>query len=90
MKLKELYESFNQKESFTPGDIVAWKPGLKIKRSDGPFIVVENIDPPIMDSVVDSGSTYFREPLDVILGHVDNAGDFVCYHYDSRRFTKVE
>lgn len=89
-ELKDSLERFNQKETFKPGDIVQWKPGFKNKRSEGPFIVVEVLPAPIMDSAPDPGSPYFREPLDVVLGQIDREGDFISHYYDSRRVTKVE
>lgn len=90
MELKELYESFNKKETFKPGDIVRWKKGLRNKRTEGPFIVMELIDPPIIEENANAGSPYFREPLDLVLGVIDSDDDFMCHHYDSRRFTKAE
>ena len=89
-ELKDCLERLNQKETFKPGDIVQWKSGLKNKRSDGPFIVVNILAEPITDATDESGSPYFREPLDIVLGQVDQDGDFISYYYDSRRFTKVE
>ena len=65
-----------------------WKPGMKHKRSDGPFIVVEVLDEPIVDAVAEAGSAYFREPLDLILGTFFN-GDFVTVYYDSRRMQPI-
>ena len=86
--LKQAFETFNQKNTFKPGDIVKWKPGMKHKRSEGPFIVVKVLDEPIVDAVSEAGSAYFREPLDLVLGSFLN-GDFVIFHYDSRRVQPV-
>ena len=86
--LKQAFETFNQKNTFKPGDIVEWKPGMKHKRSEGPFIVIEALDEPIVDAVGDPGSAYFREPLDLIMGAFLN-GDFVTFYYDSRRMQPV-
>ena len=86
--LKQAFETFNQKNTFKPGDIVEWKPGMKHKRSNGPFIVVEVLGEPIVDTVGDPGLAYFREPLDLILGAFLN-GDFVTFYYDSRRMQPV-
>ena len=33
-----------------------------------------------------AGSSYFREPLDIVLGIVDEEGDFLVFYLDSRRF----
>ena len=30
--LKQAFETFNQKNTLKPGDIVEWKPGMKHKR----------------------------------------------------------
>ena len=86
--LKQAFETFNQKNTFKPGDIVEWKPGMKHKRSDGPFIVVEVLDEPIIDTNAEAGSAYFREPLDLVLGSFIG-GDFVTFYYDSRRVQPV-
>lgn len=86
--LKQAFETFNQKNTFKPGDIVEWKPGMKHKRSDGPFIVVEVLDEPIIDTNDGAGSAYFREPLDLVLGCF-LSGDFVTFYYDSRRMQPV-
>ena len=86
--LKQAFETFNQKNTFKPGDIVKWKPGMKHKRSDGPFIVVEVLDGPIVDTENGAGTPYFREPLDLVLGSFLN-GDFVTFYYDSRRMQPV-
>jgi len=89
-KLQEMYKSLTATDhQFTPGQIVEWKPGLQNKLSNGPFIVVEILDPPRKNSEDNTGSPYFCEPLDVILGSVANDGDFHCFHYDSRRMQPV-
>ena len=74
---------------FAPGDIVTWKPGLANRRSDGPFIVVEVLETPVFAEEDSSGSTYFREPLDLAMGHVVEDGSFLIFHYDSRRLMKI-
>ena len=71
--LKQALETFNQKNTFKPGDIVDWKPGMAHKDSEGPFVVVELLD----------------EPLDLVLGCIDKDGYFIIYHYDSRRMQPV-
>ena len=86
--LKQAFETFNQKNTFKPGDIVEWKPGMKHKRSEGPFIVVEVLDEPIIDTNAEVGSAHFREPLDLVLGSFIG-GDFVTFYYDSRRMQPV-
>ena len=88
--LKDAYAKFNEKNTFVPGDIVEWKQGFKNKKTTGPFVVVEVLPHPVSNNNDESGSAYFREPLDIILGHTDSDGDFICYHYDSRRFQMAD
>ncbi|MFP4602559.1 MAG: hypothetical protein ACLFNA_06485 [Halochromatium sp.] len=55
-----------------------------------PAVVLEVLDQPIADSETESGSTYFREPLSLVLGlfwdREPGRGDFVAFHFDGRRF----
>ena len=83
-------EKFNEKHNFTVGQIVEWKPKMRHKKTPGPFVVMEVLDPPVFDPTVSSGTPYFREHLDVALGVVDEDGDFVTYHFDSRRFQPAD
>ena len=77
---------FKTQYTFAVGDIVEWKPQMKNRRSPGPFVVMEVLDTPVMDDAHDSGTPYYREPLDLVLGQIDGEGDFMTLHYDSRRF----
>lgn len=76
----------NDHHIFEPLQLVQWKPYLKNRKTGGPFVVVEVLDKPRVSTVDESGSSYFKEPLDIILGYVDTDGDFLTFHYDSRRF----
>jgi len=90
--LRERLEAFLSTQCFQPGDLVQWKSGLKNKRlpeMDQMAVVVEMLPVPITDGDKGSSGSYFMEPLDMKLGMVDEDGDFVIFHYDSRRFTKV-
>ena len=53
-------------------------------------LVMADGDQPLLDSEQESGSTYYREPLDLVLGVIwdkdPGRGDFVTFHFDSRRF----
>lgn len=84
--------NLGQKHTFKVGDIVRWKEGLKNRKVPNeklPAIVVEVLDKPIYDEKAEVGSTYFREPLDIILGMIIK-GDLITFHYDSRRFEPFE
>lgn len=88
-RLKAVLHDFNKKYKFKPGQIVKWKTGLKNRRRpnyDEPVIVVEVLEEPVFDIDTDASSSYFREPLDLVLGFIDQAGDFVAYYFDKRRF----
>jgi len=87
--LKARFKSLNDKQTFSEGDIVEWKPGMKNRRSESPMIVTEVLDAPITDTNRDAGSPYFMELLDIKLGVTDPDGDFIEFHYDSRRFQKA-
>lgn len=85
--LRQALETFNIKSSFTPGDVIEWKPGMENRLVKGPFIVVAVQDRPVYDHADgDSGTPYFREPLDIIAGYIDKGGRFLLIHLDSRRF----
>lgn len=76
-------------QSLRPGMLAQWKPGMKNRRTPDygvPMIVVEVLDKPTIDSAFESGSVYFRERLDIILGFLDEDDEFCMLHYDSRRF----
>lgn len=91
--LRERYALLNQQQPFKPGDLVCWKPGLRNRRVPAygaPAVVLEVLDAPIADTETESGSTYFREPLNLVLGlfwdREPGRGDFVAFHFDGRRF----
>ena len=91
-KANNMYERFMRRHEFKPGQLVCWKAELKNRKfpAYGECGVVVSVLPvPVMDSTADSGSPYFREPLDLVLGFVDGDGDFITYHFDSRRFAPV-
>lgn len=76
-------------QSLRLGMLAQWKPGMKNRKTpeyDVPMIVVEVLEQPIIDSTFDSGSVYFRERLDIILGFIEEDDGFCMLHYDSRRF----
>ena len=94
--LRERYQSLVARHHFIPGQLVAWKPGLKNKRIPHygqPAVVIEVLETPVLDCEGEAGSTYFREPLDLVLGLLWDEGpargEFVTFHYDSRRFQAV-
>ena len=79
---------FKRVSVFGVGDIVRWKPNMVNKRMKGPFIVVEILKTPIIDTAENPGSAYFQERLDVRLGSFDVDGDFLICLYDSHRMER--
>jgi hypothetical protein len=80
-------------KSLQPGALVQWKPGMKNRQTPEygmPVVVVDILTEPFLDTKFDSGSIYFREPLDIVLGFIDEDGEFSAFHYDSRRFEVFE
>ena len=92
--LKQKVSSFLMASpEFKPGDVVRWKKGLKNKKypKEGQLcIVIEEMKDPIIQDSRESGSPYYREPLDLILALLDDDSDLVFFHYDKRRFELVE
>jgi len=89
-RLRECFEALNTRVQFKRGDMVVWKPGLKNKKRpklDEAAVVVDVLDPPVFDAKKGAGAQYFMEPLDLKLGVIDEDGDWIVYHFDSRRFT---
>lgn len=92
--LRERYRQLKLiKHSFRPGMVVMWKPGLKNRKWPAygkPLIVVSVLDTPVFDTAEESGSAYFREPMDMIIGlFVDSGehrGDFCTFHVSSECF----
>lgn len=79
------FAHLNVRHSFSPGDLIEWKPGLRTKNApedNHPAVVIEAGLPFINDG--DAGSGYFHEPLDISAACIMD-GAFVIFHFDSRR-----
>lgn len=91
-KLSALHAAYTaEQEPFRSGDLLVWKEGLQNKKMppyNVPVIVIEQIPTPIFDTEKSSGSAYFREPLNLVAGFIDDDGDFVIFHFDAKRFKK--
>jgi hypothetical protein len=85
------YEVFSDQaeKQLRPGMLVQWKQGLKNRkrpRPNEPAVVIEILEKPFYDEENGSGTPYFREPMNLVLGMADDDGEFIIYHYDARRF----
>lgn len=94
-RLQTLYQRLTngREKTLRVGMLAMWKPGLKNRRFPAygqPAIVVELLDPPLLDHEEEAGMTYYREPLDMQMGILHRDGDFLVYHFDSRRFQPYE
>ncbi len=94
-RLRTLHQRLTngRENALRPGMLAAWKPGLKNRRFPAygqPAMVVEVIDPPLIDHEDEAGSPYYREPLGLLLGILHQDGDFLVYHFDPRRFQPHE
>ncbi|WP_449428485.1 hypothetical protein [Rhodanobacter umsongensis] len=81
--------SSGTEKSLQPGMLAQWKPGMKNRKTPDygvPMMVVEVLEQPVIDTTFESGSIYFRERLDIVLGFLDEDEEFCLLHYDSRRF----
>ncbi len=79
----------DREKQLQAGMLVQWKPGLKNKKTPEygkPAIVVEVLNPPILNPDNEAYTTYFREPLGIVVGLLDDDGDFLLFHVDARRF----
>ena len=93
IQLRDACENFLRKESFYVGQIVKWKENLKNRKfplESQPAIVVSILEEPTVSQDNESGSPYFLETLDIILGIIVDDGTFLTFHYDSRRFESYE
>ena len=91
-QLLDRFQLLNTVENFEVGDIVTWKEGLRNKKhpeAGSVAIVVKVFDEPMFDACAGAGSPYFNEPLTFLVGIIDDDGDFLCFHSDSRRFCRV-
>jgi hypothetical protein len=88
-KLKQLSERLDQLHSFTKGQFVKWKAGLKNRKFPDygePAVVTTVLPSPIFDpGEVTAGSAYFQEPLSFVLG-MYREEEFLEFRLDSRRF----
>lgn len=96
-ELLERYTLFTapRERELRTGDAVRWKKGLSNKKrpkADEPAVVVETLyeQRKSFDPTLNSNTQYFREPLDIKIAFVDKDGEFMIYHYDSRRFELVD
>lgn len=97
-KLSRAFEILNERENFSPGDLLIAKEGHSLWKTthDGRvLVVVDNIPNPKFgwemhnnDEDFGVASPYSSLRYDIVLGFIDNDGNFTQHAYDSRRFKK--
>jgi hypothetical protein len=91
--LRERYRQLKEvRHTLRPGMVIQWKPGLRNRRWPAygkPGIVVSLLAEPVFDNE-EGGTTYFREPLDMIIGFFldsgPHRGDFLVFHASTERY----
>jgi hypothetical protein len=88
--MEEIYKELLISYEFKPGQMVEWKQGLKnrVKPSlHEPAIVISVLEEPIFDTDRDSGTPYFKEPLDLVIGVFQEEEDanMFFFYVDKRR-----
>ena len=87
---------FLEQNQFAKGQIVVWKDtmrNLRLPECGQPAIVVDVLGQPLVNPLADQKgacSPYFKEQLDLVIGLVDEDGDWLVFHVDSRRFRPLE
>ena len=81
---QELLKLYNEKQTFSPGDVVIQRPGLDNRTTNMPLVVVKVLEEPVTDSHAGAGTPYFHEPLDIVCARMTE-GTLLFYHYDSHR-----
>lgn len=76
------------------GDLIFWQEGLKNRRRPDygePCIVLDILDEPILTPGYDPGSAFFREPLTLVIGILNDEEpkELLSYYVDGRRFTRT-
>jgi len=90
--LRKAVQVLNERHEFSVGDIVQWKPGLRIKKHPGegsPAIVVEILDPPVK-ATEEVDNFAYNEDLDLKLGVFFDEDSFVTFLFPSARFMPWE
>ncbi len=93
-KIDTIYRIFLECHEFKEGQFIEWKQGLKNRIRPylrEPAVVIKLLKSPEFDTEKDSGTPYFKEPLDMIIGVLEeNQENLLFFHVDKRRFKPFE
>lgn len=92
VRLRDSLKQFQEKHTFSVGQIVRQKPQASSYRWPNSLaIVVEILAEPTRNDDAEPGNTHYREPLDIIVGIIDESdGEFMLFYVDSRRLEPVD
>lgn len=88
-QLTELFQAYQQKHTFKPGDLVVWKAGQRTHRFPAygePVVILEVFDAPTRDMTGDSGSPYYMSEITGRIGRPDEDGALQGWCADFNRF----
>ncbi len=83
--------AYRQRHRFEPGELVRWKPGFMnrvVPSEQSMAVVLDTLETPVFSDHIEATSTYFREPLNLVLGVLDE-DSFDILHVDGARFRPV-
>ena len=90
--LQAARRDYNVHHKFEPGMIVRQKKGCSIYNhvsSNKIAIVMQVLAVSILDPREETGSPFYRQYVDMVIGERSDDGDLLFYHVDSRRFEPV-
>lgn len=88
---KDFVKHYNETETFQPGDLVEWKPGMKnskVPEYGSPVMVLDVYDAPIRRE--NDGTPYGGEPNDMRCLTMKSDSGIHAFPFDSHRFTKYQ
>jgi hypothetical protein len=87
-ELRAMFDKLSENHDFCPGDVIVWKENMRNKTLPeyGQPVVVTQVKPGHVSPNEESGSCYYREPIDLVIGTIDEDGELREWYVDSRRF----
>lgn len=90
-RLRLGYALYAETTRFKPGQLVCWKPLMQnrsIPVDEEPAVVISHLKKPVISPDNESGSPFYREELDLIIGVLDEEYNFLRFYVDSHRFER--
>ncbi len=86
--LIELYKVLQKEHTFSKGQLVRWKEHMRNAKSPdyGAPAIVTQVCEPFLDETQGMWTPYYKEPLDIRIGMLNQDGDFLEFWANSKRF----